>query len=756
MSSVDGEIRIKATLDSKEAESGLEGLNDQMQETADGAGSLGEKLKNGLVAAAKAGVAAVGMAVAGVSSLAKSALDSYASYEQLVGGVDTLFKESSKTVQEYAANAYKTAGMSANEYMETVTSFSASLLQSLDGDTEKAAETANQALVDMSDNANKMGTSMESIQNAYQGFAKQNYTMLDNLKLGYGGTKEEMERLIADANAVKEANGEMADLSIDSFADVTEAIHIIQTEMGITGTTAKEAGATIEGSVGSMKAAWANLVTGIADDNADLDLLIDNFVNSVSAAGSNILPRIETILSGIGDLIVKMAPMISAQLPVIIEQVMPSLLEAGTSLLTGLISGVVAAAPYLVDAAVSTLTTLATYLIENLPLLVDSAGQIVTTLVTSIEDAFPKILDAGQKLLDQLVSGIETGLPDMISRLPQVINSFLNFITAKLPSILDMGVKALKSLTDGIVKAIPQLVAALPQVISSFIGFIAQNGPKIIQSGIEVLLNLVTGIINTIPKLVAQTPQIIMNFVSTIASNLPKIVQAGKDILLQLVSGIIKNVGTVVSNIPKVVSAITDGLSKAISKVKEIGKNIVQGIWNGISAMASWIKDKVTGFFSGIVSGVKNLLGIHSPSKVFANIGEYMGEGLADGIDASSKTAEKAAGEMASAVTNAGMPRLARFGNLAPAMPSIPQIASGSVLPANSSFTSAMRGNGGIDMEAITATVNAAVAKAMEQVGSGEITVNVNSILDGKVIARNTVKHINDMTRSAGRPVLLY
>lgn len=267
---------------------------------------LGNSIKNGFATAAKVGTAAITAAAAGVAALTKASLKNYAQYEQLVGGVDTLFKNASKKVQEYASNAYKTAGMSANEYMETVTSFSASLLQSLENDTEAAAEYANMAITDMSDNANKMGTDMEMIQNAYNGFAKQNYTMLDNLKLGYGGTKEEMERLLVDADKLSDSFNLQVDASgnlVYSYADIVDAIHIVQTEMGITGTTAKEAGTTIEGSVNSMKAAWTNLVTGLGDENADIGQLFDNLVVTIVGDGTDtnlgvlgtVIPRVKII-----------------------------------------------------------------------------------------------------------------------------------------------------------------------------------------------------------------------------------------------------------------------------------------------------------------------------------------------------------------------------------------------------------------------------------------------------------------------------
>lgn len=282
-------LAARITLDTNEYE---KALGDAGAKTH----SFGEKLKSGLAAAAKVGAAGLAAATTAVGALSKAALDSYGDYEQLTGGVETLFKTSADVVMEYANNAYQTAGLSANEYMETVTSFSASLLQSLGGDTEAAAEYADMAIRDMSDNANKMGTDMEMIQNAYRGFSRANFTMLDNLALGYGGTKEEMERLLADAEKL---SGVKYDIS--SYSDMIEAIHVVQTEMGITGTTAKEAATTIQGSVAAAKSAWSNLVTGIADENADLGQLVSNLVTSVETAAGNIIPRISQILSGMKD-----------------------------------------------------------------------------------------------------------------------------------------------------------------------------------------------------------------------------------------------------------------------------------------------------------------------------------------------------------------------------------------------------------------------------------------------------------------------
>ena len=411
--------------------------------------ALGKNLKSAakmvgkaFTAVAKAAAVGFGATAAAVAAVGKSALNAYADYEQLVGGVETLFGNASDKVLQNANRAFQTAGLSANEYMETVTSFSASLLQSVGKDTKKAAEYADQALVDMSDNANKMGSNMRDIQNAYQGFAKQNYTMLDNLKLGYGGTKEEMERLIADANKVKQANGEMADLSIDSFADITEAIHIVQTEMGITGTTAKEASTTIQGSVGMMKASWKNLLVGVADDTQDFGGLMDNFVDSVGIAAKNILPRVETILGGIGSLVEGLAPVVAQAVPQLVMTILPSMASAAASLLQafagslveGLAPVVAQAVPQLVmtilpgmaSAAASLLKAFAGSLIEMAPALLQSALSGIQTILVSGLNVPQGLADNIMHVFDNAAKAIETVLgavKDAIGTMGSALNN---------------------------------------------------------------------------------------------------------------------------------------------------------------------------------------------------------------------------------------------------------------------------------------------------------------------------------------------
>lgn len=368
------------------------GFSSKLQSLGKAASTVADKIDGVLTKAVKIGTGAIAAASAGVVALTKAAIAEYADYEQLVGGVDTLFKDSSQKVQEYAANAYKTAGLSANEYMETVTSFSASLLQSLDGDTAAAAEKADMAITDMSDNANKMGTDMESIQNAYQGFAKQNYTMLDNLKLGYGGTKEEMERLLRDAADLSDEFSIAVDENdelVYSYGDIVDAIHIVQTNMGITGTTAEEASSTIQGSIGSAKAAWQNLLIGLSDDSQDLDGLVDQFVDSVFTAADNLLPRISKTLDGILKLVTTVAQKI---LPTVMQEIskkLPSLIETGADIVLALGEGIV----------------------NNLDAILDSCVEVITELVPKIATAFqelvPKIAQSAKKIIKELNGTVE-------------------------------------------------------------------------------------------------------------------------------------------------------------------------------------------------------------------------------------------------------------------------------------------------------------------------------------------------------------
>lgn len=468
------DLFAKISLDSSEYEKGLKnakssasGLTGLFGKVGSAASTVGKGIFNVATNVAKVSVAATTAGAAAVSALTTLAVNSYADYEQLVGGVETLYKTSADKVQQYAADAYKTAGLSANEYMNTATTFAAALVSSLGGDTEQAAELANTAIGDMSDNANKMGTDMESIQNAYNGFSKQNYTMLDNLKLGYGGTKQEMQRLLDDANKLNAAQGNYTKYSIDSYADVVSAIHDVQNAMGITGTTAKEASTTIQGSVNATKSAWSNLVTGIADDNANFEQLISNFVDSATTAASNILPRIEAALNGAAKLIESLVPPIMAELPSLIETVLPKLAQSAVNIVQTLVTGISANAAQLIDSAIQIITVLGNGIYQMLPTVAQSALQIVLTLVSKLNENLPQMLDTAGQMLIAFVEGVSEHLPDIMLAAASIVETLLTYFIEHLPDIVEGAMQMGDAVIDGIIDGIS---AAWDSLVSWFNG----------------------------------------------------------------------------------------------------------------------------------------------------------------------------------------------------------------------------------------------------------------------------------------------
>ena len=578
----------------------LKEMKDGFNDAGEGAVKFGDLLKANILGdAIVGGVKALGSAVKSIGSaflgIGKQALDGYADFEQLFGGVETLFGTGSiGTIEEYAEgvgksveavteeynklydslidveqavlsnanNAYKTAGLSANEYLETVTSFSASLIKSLDGDTAKSAEYANRAIIDMSDNANKMGTDISMIQNAYQGFAKQNYTMLDNLKLGYGGTKGEMEQLIYDASKmtdIQEKLGITVDESSMSFANIVNAISVMQESMGIAGTTAKEASSTISGSISSMKSAWTNLVTGIADDTVDFQGLINNFVDSIITVGDNILPRVEIIIEGIVDLVM----------------------------------------------------SLANKLVEHTP----------------------KLLETGMSLLQKILDGITSMIPSLMPVVINIVNSLVNFITQNLPTIIKAGIDILVSLVKGIADSLPTLIPAMVDAVILIVETLIDNIDLIIDAGIQLILGLADGLIEALPRLIEKAPEIIEKLCDAIIRNLPKIFQAGGELIGKLIMGITGSFWKLLEKAPEIVGNIVKGILGVREQMKNAGKNLIEGLWNGISGMAEWVYNKIKGFADNIVGNIKKVLGIHSPSKVFEEeVGKNMALGIGEGF----------------------------------------------------------------------------------------------------------------------------
>lgn len=561
-------------------------------------------LASSAIGAAVNGLKNLGVAVLNVG---KQAIEAYAQNEQLVGGVQTLFKGSAGVVQDYANNAYKAAGMSANEYMDTVTSFSASLIQSLGGDTKAAAELGNTAVQDMSDNANKMGTDIGSIQQTYQSLARGNYAMLDNLKLGYGGTKAEMERLMSDAEKL---TGEH--YTIGDFGDTVKAIHAVQTQMGITGTTAKEASTTIEGSMNAMKASWQNLLAGMSDSGANMDGLINNLVDSVNTFAGNIMPRIAPLINGMVQTAVQLLPqavnMITNQLLPLITAQIPSIVSG----LSQVMQAIVAALPQIMSALTAALP------------------QIVQALLTLL----PQLVDAGMQMLTSLIQGITEALPTLIGMLPTIVQQVASVVLDNLPLIIQAGVQLLLALVNGIVEALPQLIQMLPGIVMQISDVLLNNLPLLVTAGIQILIALIRGITQAIPQLVAMLPQIVVKIVRTLSAHLPEILSTGLQMMVQLAAGIVRGIGNAVSGARNVVSSIVGALRQAPSMVLDIGTNIVSGLWQGIQNSAGWLRDKVSGWVHGIMQDIKGFFGIHSPSRLMRDeVGKYLAEGIGVGFE---------------------------------------------------------------------------------------------------------------------------
>lgn len=585
------------------------------------------KIGSAVNTAVKASAAAVGAASAGVAALGTACINAYADYEQLAGGVETLFKDSADTIQTYADNAYKTAGLSANEYMETVTSFSASLLQSLDGDTEKAAAAADLAITDMADNANKMGTAMESIQDAYQGFAKQNYTMLDNLKLGYGGTKEEMQRLLADAEKL---SGVKYDLS--SYADVVEAIHVIQTEMGITGTTAEEASTTIQGSVASMKAAWANLMVGMADDTQDFDLLLSNFIESIGTVADNLLPRIGIVIEGMGKLVAGLAPEIASALPTLTNELLPNLVELGVQSISALVQGIQ----------------------ENGDSLAAGALSIVGTLAEGIAELLPMVADTAASLVVSLADGLTESLPNIIPIAIETISTLVENLTENANTVIDAGIQIILALGEGLIAALPQLIETVPQIVINIANVINDNAPKLVDTALYLITRLAVGLVQAIPTLVVNIPKIIEAIVAVFMAF--QWLNLGKQLIDGVANGVKKageSMATAAKNAFSKFKAKITG-SEVATELKSIGKYIIDGIVGGIKNSLSRIANVAGKIKDTLLSKLKGLFRIASPSKLMKEeVGAYIGEGIAVGIEESGQMAVDAAETVANGIIDA-------------------------------------------------------------------------------------------------------
>ena len=659
----------------------VKNMNESMKDATNSASKMSSVMKGIGSSAIKVGK---GLAVAGaaaataVTALVSKSVGAFADYEQLTGGVETLFGAGGRSVEEYAQSvgksvsdiqgkydslmsaqnavlenankAYMTAGMSANEYMDTVTGFSASLISSLGGDTNKAADYANSALVDMSDNANKMGTDMESIKNAYQGFAKQNYTMLDNLKLGYGGTQEEMKRLLSDAEKL---TGQRYDIS--SFADITQAIHAIQTQMDITGTTAKEASTTISGSWGSLKAAFQNVLVGLTTGGDMFDQSLDALINTAVTFGQNIIPAIKGALSGVGYLIEGLAPVIGETIPPLINDLAPTLANSAVSLISSLVNGLTQNATQFSECLSNMIIVAVAGISTVVPQLLDAASKIVSNLMQGLTNSMPQIVNGAVTLVEGLVNGLVNNIPllimgavqlvaslanGLIENLPRIIDAGVNLITgiisasySMMPQIIQTGVQLVVNLAIGLVQAIPQLITALPQITGSIVnGFMSINwfdlGLQLIKSIWEGIKSIGSEMWNGVKEKTSELWGGVKNVVSEKLNNIKSAYDAhgrglkgatfaaiegvkeyyrtGYDAINQLTGG---KLGEVVNAVGEKMEVVKGKFSEAFGNVKNTVMTIFENIKNGITEKISAAVNKVKEIFGSIADKVSDVWG---------------------------------------------------------------------------------------------------------------------------------------------------
>lgn len=659
----------------------VKNMNESMKDATNSATKMSSVMKGIGSSAIKVGK---GLAVAGaaaataVTALVSKSVGAFADYEQLTGGVETLFGAGGRSVEEYAQSvgksvsdiqgkydslmsaqnvvlenankAYMTAGMSANEYMDTVTGFSASLISSLGGDTNKAADYANSALVDMSDNANKMGTDMESIKNAYQGFAKQNYTMLDNLKLGYGGTQEEMKRLLSDAEKL---TGQRYDIS--SFADITQAIHAIQTQMDITGTTAKEASTTISGSWGSLKAAFQNVLVGLTTGGDMFDQSLDALINTAVTFGQNIIPAIKGALSGVGYLIEGLAPVIGETIPPLINDLAPTLANSAVSLISSLVNGLTQNATQFSECLSNIIIVAVAGISTVVPQLLDAASKIVSNLMQGLTNSMPQIVNGAVTLIEGLVNGLVNNIPllimgavqlvtslanGLIENLPRIIDAGVNLITgivsasySMMPQIIQNGMQLVVNLAVGLVRAIPQLIAALPRITGAIVkGFKSVNwfdlGLQLIKSIWEGIKSIGSEMWNGVKEKTSELWGGVKNVVSEKLNNIKSTYDAhgrglkgatfaaiegvkeyyrtGYDAINQLTGG---KLGEVVNKVSEKMEAVKGKFSEAFGNVKNTVMTIFENIKNGITEKISAAVNKVKEIFGSIAEKVSDVWG---------------------------------------------------------------------------------------------------------------------------------------------------
>lgn len=635
----EGEVKVKITADSKDADRAVDGFESKVK---------------GMVGNVAKAAAATAAAVAGATvALAGSALDAYADYEQLLGGVQTLYGDSWDAVADNAAQAFQTAGLSANDYMDQTVRMSGALIQSLGGDTEEAARIADMAIRDMSDNANKMGTDIGRIQDAYQGFSRGNFTMLDNLALGYGGTRSEMERLLEDAERIKASQGEMVDYSIDSYADMVEAINVVQTEMGITGTTAEEAASTIQGSIGMAKGAWENWLVGLGDETADLKELTDQLVDSVATAASNIIPRLGQIAESIVEALPDVLGAIAREIPPLFSQFVGPIIDGISQAINdqlGTHVDLLGGIQFVLETLGGAWQNLQTTMGPPMDALRDSMGDLVDHIGPLVEQYLPILCDFVTTYVLPALGWLADAFVDSVDKIvvaADTVGWFVEFCADRFDWMAGYVTPVLQALADfigqwgGMVSpifgqmvpnALGKLVAkfqSLPAPIQTALGIVFGNvatwAANVGNKGNEGGSNLVTRFVNWVRTLPSRLQSFIQDSIARLRQWAQDMGNKGREAA--------QNLG----------DRLISGLRSIPGRVASIGSQIVAGIASGITGAAGRVVSALGGVVSSAISYAKSRLGIASPSKVFRDeVGKWIPAGVAEGI-------EDGAGEIQSA-----------------------------------------------------------------------------------------------------------
>ena len=543
---------------------------------------------------------------AGIGKALISTLQEGGKLQQSLGGIETLFKDNADRVKGYAKEAYRTTGLSANAYMENVTGFSASLLQSLGGDTKKAAETANMAMIDMADNSNKMGTSMEAIQNAYQGFAKQNYTMLDNLKLGYGGTKKEMERLLKDAEKITGVK-----YDINNLNDVYSAIHVIQGELDITGTTAKEASTTLTGSFNAMKASFQDVLGALALGEG-LEPALQGLAGTVSTfLFGNLIPMIGNILAQLPGMLITF-----------VQIALPQFVQMGTDMINSLASGF--------DFGMDGFWA--------------NFSEMINVFLT---DYLPQFLETGVSLITELTNGLISALPNVITGMGEILDTMLVICFDALPKILQAGYDIIKNLAMGIWNNLPAITKSIVDVLDKLLRTILDNLPQFLEKGIELIGRMAMGIWNNLPQIISTLTNLLIALIRKIGEYLPQFLQKGVELIGKMLAGIVQKAPEIIAKLPAIIVQILASIGRFTAEFVSMGGQLLMGLARGIAGAVGNVIKAAVNACKGVVSKIKSFFGIHSPSRVFAEIGEFLDLGLAEGIEDNIKPVQNAMEEVA-------------------------------------------------------------------------------------------------------------